>query len=223
MILNPNAQHRVKHFDLLLAREIALLERECEQNLITYQNLENSIRRDNDRMLNSNRKNNTLPLGEIHHEHIITLDHSQKQIYTNNFSNEKSVSSYSSSNNSQCQTDEKESKLSHKYRRHCLKPQRLPPIIKATNVPNRRKPSTTNDLHWMGHFQQSNKRKDSVHDALSKINEELPKTTLPELTPIEKQVHAFMNSLPTYTGTQRGFDNFAPSSLYSIRAPVAMK
>ncbi|CAF5111448.1 unnamed protein product, partial [Rotaria sp. Silwood1] len=39
----------------------------------------------------------------------------------------------------------------------------------------------------------------------------------------QKQIHSFIDTLPTYTGSQRGFDNFAPASLYSSRAPVIMK
>ncbi|CAF2952457.1 unnamed protein product [Rotaria sp. Silwood2] len=215
MLLNATVQHRVKHYDLLLARELASIEREHEQNLITHKNLENSIRRE------TYRKKSTLPFDEIYHEQNQTLDYHKINISTNNYLNDKSSSSVVSSIQNESQIDETILQISSRHQRQCSKLQRLPPIIKASLL-NRSKQSTNNS-HWMDHFRPLNKRKESFNDTLLELNEQLSKATLPRITPIEKQINSFMESLPTYTGIQRGFDNFAPSSLYSSRPPVIMK
>jgi hypothetical protein len=199
MIPTATAQHLGKHFDLLLARELALIEREHKQKLIIHKKLENSIRRDNYQSTNSNRKKISISIEEPFHKH-----------------NEKSRSSITSthSNNSRNQIDEILPQMFPRYHRYCFKAQRLPPIVKL-----KRPKRTNNDSHW------PNIQKENIHEALTLLDEdeELPKVSLPELTPIQKQIRAFLDTLPIYKGVQKGFDNFAAGSIYSFRAPVAMR
>jgi hypothetical protein len=208
MILNPAVQHRVKHFDLLLARELVLLGRAHEQNLITYTKLEKSIRRDSDQLSNPNlKKPSKLPPDEFYHKMPSYIP-------------EKTRLSISSTNNTQI--DETLPQISpRRYRRTCFKPHRLPPIAKATTTNRKKRPS--NDLHWVTSFQPEDTGKENISDTSTMIDEELPKAPLPELTRMQKQIHSFMGNLPTYKGVQGGFDNFAPSSLYSTRATVVMR
>ncbi|CAF1105642.1 unnamed protein product, partial [Rotaria sordida] len=160
MLLNATAQHRVKHFDLLLARKLAFIEREHEQNIIIHKNLENSIRRD------TNRKKTTLSFDEIYHEPHQTLNYYKMNFSKNNYLNDKSSSSVVSSN--QSQDDEIILQTSSKYQRQCSKHQRLPPIIKASLL-NRQKQST-DELHWIHHLRQTNKRKESFNETYLELN-----------------------------------------------------
>ncbi|CAF3354029.1 unnamed protein product [Rotaria socialis] len=217
MLVNATVQQRVKHFDRLLSQELSLIKREHEQNLITHKNLVNFIRRDTNRTLNSNRKKISFKSDEFYCEQKEKSNHHTIEISTNG----KSHLSISSVNNSPNSSDEKFVEMNSKFRRQCTKTQRLPPIIRS-NISNRQK-QTMNDLHWMSHLQKSKKHRDSSGEIFSQLDEESFEETLPALTPIEKQIQSFMTSLPMYTGIQKGFDNFAPSSLYSSRTPVIMK
>jgi hypothetical protein len=213
MIPNASVQHRVKHFDLLLARELEYIKREHQQNLITHKNLEKSIIRDSNRTINLNRKKILIPIHENFNEQ-----------------NEKSSSSIVSSNynHSHIQIDETPSEVFPQFHRNCFKSRRLPPIVKL----NRRK-RTNNDIHWIASIQSTNAQKENFSeinaqnenfsDIYTVLTDELPKVSLPEPSPLQKQIRSFMETLPTYKGLQRGFDNFAPASLYSRRAPVAMR
>jgi hypothetical protein len=207
MIPSPAVQHRVKHFDLLLARELVLLERIHEQNLLAQEKLEKSIRRDN-QLLNSTRKKTSIISNG-------PFEHHKMPLLTNKNSDDKSCLSASSITNNQDQIEET---FTPRYRRTCFKAHRLPPIVKA-NVSNRKK-RPSKDLHWVASFQQDENVSDTVTTI---IEEDLPKIPLPKLTPMQKEIHSFLESLPMYKGAHRGFDNFAPSSLYSTRAPVAMR
>ena len=212
MIPSPAVQHRVKHFDLLLARELVLLGRIHEQNLLTQEKLEKTIRRDN-QLLDATRKRTSIMSNG-------TFEHHKMPLLTKKNSDEKSHLSGSSITNNQDQTEE--TITPRRYRRACFKAHRLPPIVKA-NVSNRKKRSSK-DLHWFASFQQAEIQDENVSDiATTIIEEELPKTTLPKLTPMQQEIHSFLESLPIYKGAHRGFDNFAPSSLYSTRAQVAMR
>ncbi|CAF1214349.1 unnamed protein product [Rotaria sordida] len=232
MLRNSAAQHRVKHFNLLLARELSLIERTHSQNLITHQKLENSIRRANNQILNNNRTRISIPFDNIYNEQTESIDyHKLRMNDNNNNSNQKRrLSVGTCSNLSQNQTnsdqidefsDDTSSFISLRRRRLCTKTQRLPPIVKAT-ISNRQK--RENKAHqWMINLPQSNKSKENLNEQLIILNDESSKSNLPELTPIQRQVRSFLETLPTYKGVQHGFDSFAPASLYSNRAPVAIR
>ncbi|CAF0724939.1 unnamed protein product [Rotaria sordida] len=232
MLRNSAAQHRVKHFNLLLARELSLIERTHSQNLITHQKLENSIRRANNQILNNNRTKISIPFDNIYNEQTESIDyHKLRMNDNNNNSNQKRrLSIGTCSNLSQNQTisdqidefsDDTSSFISLRRRRLCTKTQRLPPIVKAT-ISNRQK--RENKAHqWMINLPQSNKSKENLNEQLIILNDESSKSNLPELTPIQRQVRSFLETLPTYKGVQHGFDSFAPASLYSNRAPVAIR
>ncbi|CAF0951186.1 unnamed protein product [Rotaria sordida] len=232
MLRNSAAQHRVKHFNLLLARELSLIERTHSQNLITHQKLENSIRRANNQILNNNRTKISIPFDNIYNEQTESIDyHKLRMNDNNNNSNQKRrLSVGTCSNLSQNQTnsdqidefsDDTSSFISLRRRRLCTKTQRLPPIVKAT-ISNRQK--RENKAHqWMINLPQSNKSKENLNEQLTILNDESSKSNLPELTPIQRQVRSFLETLPTYKGVQHGFDSFAPASLYSNRAPVAIR
>jgi hypothetical protein len=204
MIPSAAAQHRSKHFDQLLARELAFIERGHEQNLLTYEKLERSIRRDRKRTLNIKRNKFSLPP---------INEHSSRQ-------SELSRSSFASSTtvNQQSIINDKLPAFIPKFHRQCYKPYRLPPIVKPT-----RPKQSKNDLHWLAidRIQTANNQNEIV----TFINEEIPKKTLLELTPtpIEQQIHSFMETLPIYKGVHKGFDNFAPAALHSNRTPVSMR
>jgi hypothetical protein len=203
MIPSAAAIHRGKHFDLLLARELAAIEREHEQNLITHQKLEKSIRRDNNRRKNFPQKKLSISIDE-----------------NSNEQSEKSYSSVVSSNfysQNQTQINQALPQIFRRYHRLCFKAQRLPPIVKFN-----RKTRENNELNWIN-FRRTNMHNENDDGAFTVLIDELPKISLPESTAMQKRIHSFMEILPTYKGVQRGFDNFAPSSLYSRRAPVAMR
>ena len=232
--MNPNAgvQHRVKHFDLLLARELSFIKREHSQNLLTHQKLENSIRRDNNQLSNNHRSRKSVQFENTFNGQTDSFDYNKPR--TNSISinlNQKHRSSYGGSSGlSQNQSsieqmdelsDDASSYLSLRRRRFCTKAQRLPPIVKASISNRPRRESKTNQ--WMESFQQLNVRKENVSEPFIILNEESSKPKLPELSPIQRQVRSFLETLPTYKGVQRGFDSFGPSSLYSNRAPVAIR
>ncbi|CAF0801754.1 unnamed protein product [Rotaria sp. Silwood1] len=121
MKLNAIAQHRLKHINLLLAHELALIEREHEKNLIAYKNLTTSICRDYDRISNLNQNKISLSIDEIYDEQSQTFDYPKKQLSTNNYLNDKSCSSIISSNYTRSQIDVSIVRNSSKYRRQCSK------------------------------------------------------------------------------------------------------
>jgi hypothetical protein len=220
MLPNASAQHRGKHYDLLLARELELIKREHEQNLITHKKLENLIRRDTNQIFNHNRNKKALPFGEIYNEQKETLDYHKIVIHTNNYANQKRNSSKGSSHNRPDEPyDEPSPEVLPKHRRFCSKGRRLPPIVKS-NIPNRQKQSSK-DVHWTTSVHQSNTQKEN--EPFTVLPADFLKGRLPELPPIQRQIHSFLETLPTYKGIQCGFDNFAPSSLYSYHASVAMR
>ncbi|CAF3298109.1 unnamed protein product [Rotaria sp. Silwood2] len=215
MKLNANAQHRLKHLNLLLARQLTLIEHEHEKNLITYKNLETSTRRDSDQISNTNQKKISMSIDEIYDEQSQIFDYPNRRLSTNNYLNDKSCSSMITSSYTQSQINVSMVRNSSKYRRQCSKFERLPPIIKA-NISNQHKPSTSH-VHSMNYFQQTDQCKQNFTETFSSFNKNLSKQTLSETTRIEKQIQSFMESLPTYTGIQCGFDSFGASSLYSFR------
>jgi hypothetical protein len=193
MIPSAAAQHRSKHFEQLLARELAYIERGHELNLLTYEKLERSILHERHRTLNVKRKKSSID------------ENSSKQ---SEISRSSLISTARPHNPSL--TNEKLPQINPKYHRQCYKSQRLPPIVKLKR--------TKNDLHWIASIKSTN----IENETFSLLTEEIPKS-LPELTPIEKKIHSFMESLPANKGVQKGFDNFAPAAIYSVRSPIAMR
>jgi hypothetical protein len=231
MASNSIVQHRAKYLDHLLARELLSIEREHSHNLVIHQQLENSIRRANNQSSNNNRTKISKPFDDIYNEHTGTIDY--HNIRNNINSNQKSclsTSASSRSNKSYNQTnfdqsdeffDYKSSSMSLRRRQCCTKVQRLPLITKP-NTSNQKKRENKNH-HWMASFQQSNIRKENVNEPFTTLNEEITISNLSELTPIQRQVRSFLETLPTYKGTQQGFDSFAPASLYTHRVPIAIR
>ena len=233
MLLNSAAQHRAKHFNLLLARELSLIKREHEQNLITHQKLENSIRRATNQSSNTNRSKISIPFDHIYNEQTESLDYSKIHFNdnNNNHSNQKRRLSFGvNSSISQNQTntdqtgefsDDTSSVISVRRRRFCTKVQRLPPIVKASVLNRQRYGSKSHQ--WMTNFQQSNKPQENINEQIRMLNEESTRTNLPELSPIQRQVRSFLETLPTYKDIRHGFDSFGSSSLYSSRSPVIIR
>jgi hypothetical protein len=232
--MNPNAsiQHRVKHFDLLLARELTYIKREHSQNLITHQKLENSIRRANNQPLSNHRPKRSIPFDNNYNGQTESIDYQKIRTnsITSNLNQKHRLSFGGSSGISQNQSsveqmdelsEDTSSYISLRRRRYCTKSQRLPPIVKASIANQQRRERKTHQ--WMESFQQLNKQKENVNEPFTILNEELSKPNLPELSPIQRQVRSFLETLPTYKGVQRGFDSFGPSSLYTNRAPVAIR
>ncbi|CAF1201629.1 unnamed protein product [Adineta ricciae] len=221
MFFNSNLQHRVKHYDLLLSRELANLQREHSQNLITYEKFENSIRRDSKQNCQMSRRKISTPSEYSCHEQIDAFDY--RKVCSNSF--KRRLSSSTSSNHSQHQLDDFDddtvSYSSFKQRRYSTKNQRLPPMVKATS--NERGKNRNKNQYWMANFQQTNKSKENPFEPFTIVIEETPVPIRPEPTPLQRQIRSFLNNLPTYRGIQNGFDNFAPSSLYSNRPPIVIR
>ncbi|CAF3706470.1 unnamed protein product [Adineta steineri] len=235
MFLNSNVQSRVRHYDLLLTRELSFIKREHIQNLITYQKLENSIRRDNEQISNNNRTKISIPFNNIYNERTESIDYHKvcnigntttTTNNNNNNSNQKRrLSSSTSSNMSQNQMDDFDddtsSYMSMRNRRYSTKSQRLPPMVKATiSIGQKRKSKTQ---HWMTNFQETKRSKENSNEPFTILIEETSSPNLPEPTPLQRQVCSFLDTLPTYKGVQHGFDSFAPASLYSNRTPIAIR
>jgi len=231
MLLNPIVQNRAKHFDLLLARELALIERKHSQNLIIHEKLENSIRRANNQLLNTHRTKISIPFDNIYNEQTGSIDYHNLRNNNNNSNQKRRLSIDPNSNRiNQNQTilyqsnelfDDRSSSILLQRRQDCKKSQHLPPILKA-HVSNQKRKEHRNH-HWMGSFQQSNISKEYVNEPFIILNEEITKPNKSTLTSIQKQVHSFLETLPTYKGVQHGFDSFAPASLYTNRAPLAIR
>lgn len=192
MIPSAAVQHREKHFNLLLARELDYLEREHEQNLLTIEKLEKFVEFEH---------NQTKILRRRKH-YLTPINHKSNEHY------EPSVIE-SSVVNSDIQSDVSTSSNHRKYHRQCYKGQRLPPLTKS-NRHKRKK------LH-------STSKSDIQSENFTLISEPLPAISVPKLTVLDQQIQTFMEALPKYQGLEKGFDNFAPSSLYSNRARIAMR
>ncbi|UJR33861.1 hypothetical protein I4U23_021282 [Adineta vaga] len=222
MFLNSNIQNRVKHYDLLLSRELAYLKREHSQNLITYQKLENTIRRDSKQIFLHNRRKLSTPLDYIYNDQIDSFDYHKLSTNGNMNQQKRRLSSSTSSNYSHNQLDDFDdetiSYTSSKQRRYSTKNQRLPPVIK-TNLSEQSKRKTKTQ-HWMTNFQQTKRSKENSFEPFRILIEETSNPILPEPAPLQRQIRSFLDTLPTYKGIQNGFDNFAPSSLYSNRSSL---
>lgn len=189
---NSNIQHRAKHFDLLLARKLAFIEREHYQNLLLHQKLENSIRRAS--LQSSNVKKP---------KSIVPFETSYKDRRTSNACSTNNQTRVSSDHFDEL-SDDSLSSVSFRTRLYTGKNQRLPSITKT----NKQKST----YQWLNPFQE-----------MDSFSNQTNKTILPEISPIQKQIRSFLDRLPRYEGIQRGFDSFAPASLYTNRAPVIIR
>lgn len=236
MLPRPTVQNRAKQIHLSLARELFFIEREHSQYLIAHQKLENSIRRTNSlSSADKNGKKISVPFNQIYNEQTGSIDYQNLRDSHINSSQKVRLSfggaTSSSSSFSQIQTnldrndefsDDTSSFISIRRRRYCTKTQRLPPIIKP-NVSNQQKREHKN-RHWMDSYQRKDRSKEDLTKRFTIFNDEVtPEPILPELTPIQRQVRSFLETLPTYKGVQHGFDSFARASLYSTRAPIVIR
>jgi len=197
---NSNIQHRAKHFDLLLARKLAFIEREHYQNLLLHQKLENSIRRASLQSSNVKKPKFIVPF-----ETSSSLSHhtNNKDRRTSNACSTNNQTRVSSDHFDEL-SDDSLSSVSFRTRLYTGKNQRLPSITKI----NKQKST----YQWLNPFQE-----------MDSFSNQTNKTILPEISPIQKQIRSFLDRLPRYEGIQRGFDSFAPASLYTNRAPVIIR
>ncbi|CAF1197942.1 unnamed protein product [Adineta ricciae] len=191
MVTNPHVQSRVKHYEILLSREVVLLERQREQNLTTLKKLEQTIRHEKERHSAKNQQNRNA--------HILERSQNTRMHGSN----------------------EKASPFVPKFRRLCTKAHRLPPITKSC-IPSTEQRLTNDRVRHLDN-ETIDKENEDLHDLLLTITNQLAKHSALETTKVDKQVHSFIEALPEYKGVQQGFDSFAPSSLYSTHATVAMR
>lgn len=208
MMINQATQHRVKHFDLLLSRELSLIQRQYEQHLITHEKFERSIRHQKEE------KKISLPLTSIYNEATNTIDYKKlRQKVTKHDPNAIHRSSIDLSSllntSTDVSSDETPVKKPRKSRRLCTKAHPLPPIIKA-NVPHPRHLPAEKDIHWISQIQSLNKEKES-------------RLTYSTDSTVDEHLHSFLETLPAPQEIHYGFDSFGSSALYSTRAPVAMR
>lgn len=215
MIFNSITQHRAKHIDLLLARQLALIEREHAFNLLTHQRLENSIRRIND----SSSKLST-PFNQFENKSNGPSE-SHQQRYSNQKRRLSVGTGSSSSASSRHYLDELSDDLStsSQRRRVWTKSQRLPPISRPTE----RKRVHPSNRHWMNNFQAIDLTKEHFPSTLPILNDEISKPIREELTPLQRQVRAFLAKLPSNKEIQHGFDGFAAAAHYSNRNTIAIR
>lgn len=195
MIPNPTVQHRLKHFDQLLAEELSYLQRNCQQNLITYEKFEKSIRRDSEQIKVLKRQK-YLRTPVIDDDSIVSMEHTSSSIISTRHIRSPTL------------IDETSPTILPKFHRQCYKPRRLPPIVKF-----RRDKRTNIDYSWLKNSHEN--------QPFTLLDDKLPNVS--ESSPIDERVQTFMDTLPPNKGLQKGFDNFAAAALYSRRAPVLMK
>ena len=201
MIPNATVQHRLKHFDQLLAEEVAFLQRSCEQNLITYEKFEKSIRRDCDQIKHLKRQT-FLRTPTIDDDSIVSIEHAPSSIISTTHIRSPSL------------IDDKLPTIVPKFHRHCYKARRLPPIVKFS-----RDKRTKTDYPWSRNRSSLN----NENQPFMLLEDKLPNVPPSGPTLIEERVQSFIDTLPPNKGLQKGFDNFAAAALYSRRTPVLMK
>jgi len=221
MELNPHVQQRNKHLDLLLLREKELLKVQHEQNLIRYKKLEQINRHESKQIPICTRSILSTPLDELYNEQTPIINQHKKRMHTNDYPIEKSNKPIDNLNHRPHELNEQPSQPVRKYRRLCVKAHRLPPIV--TSHVNNREKRANKPVHRMATFQQTNKENENANDIFAALNQKVSQPIVRERSHVKKQIHSFMDTLPAYEGAQKGFDNFAPSALYSTRATVAMR
>ena len=207
MLVNAAVQHRVKHFDLILSRELAFLQRQYEQHLITHDRFSRAVRHQ------TSTTNVSRPFKEIYNEETETLDYQKmkKKMKTSDDHHQRRRPSIDTSILSQIHSDVSSHVSQPSRRRHCTKAQPLPPISSHRQQQRRVDPLNSRyekDLHWMSHFSPAKK------DAPSRSSEN---------GSVDDEIQSFLQTLPTANEIQYGFDSFAASSLYTTRASIAMR
>ena len=197
MIPSAAVQHRLKHFDQLLAEELNYLQRGYEQNLVIYEKFEKSIRHDSDQIKILKRKKYSRT-SMIDDDSIVSIEQAPSSIITSTHVSRSTVTNQ---------------KLP-KFHRHCFKAQRLPPIVKL----NREK-RTKNEFSWLKNRSSAN----DENQPFIYMNDELPKMSRLETATVDERVQSFIDTLPPNKGLQKGFDNFAAAALYSRRSAILMK
>jgi hypothetical protein len=221
MDASPHVQQRNKHLDLLLLREKELLKGQHEQNLIIYKKIQQIIRHESEQIPICTRSILSTPLDEFYNEQNLIINQNKKRMHTNDYPIEKSDKTIDNLNHRPHELNEQPSQPVRKYRRLCVKAHRLPPIV-TSHVTNREK-RANKPVHRMSTFQQTNKENDNANEIFAALNQKISKPIVQERSHVKKKIHSFMETLPAYEGAQKGFDNFAPSALYSTRATVAMR
>lgn len=214
MIFNSITQHRAKHIDLLLARQLALIKREHAFNLLTHQRLENSIRRMNDQPSKL-----ATPFNQIENKPNGSMEsHHQRSSNQKRRLSIGTGSTSSASSRYYLEEFSDDVPTSSQRRRLCTKAQRLPLISRPTERkrvnPNRQ---------WMTNFQPIDLTTEHFPESLPILNDEISKPIREELTPLQRQVRAFLAKLPPNKEIQHGFDGFAAAALYSNRGTIAIR
>lgn len=215
MQLNNTVQHRVKHFDQLLGKEMAYLSREYQQNLSTIDKFERSIRHQTDK------KKVSLSIDEIYDKQTETIDYNKLKRTPNGEHDFPCAGTDDES--SQIQTESEVSSLATSNesvavrRRHCMKADKLPPIYRPQRN-NRSK--LFKSQQWTSSFGCLDRQKQHSNKSLGKDHRFI-KTK--DFSSIDSHVQLFLNDLPPSKDIQFGFDAFGPSSLYSNRLPVIMR
>jgi hypothetical protein len=221
MALNSHVQKRNKHLDLSLLRETEFIERQYEQNLIIYKKFEQIVRHDMKQIPVCTRRIDWIPLDEVHNEENPITNQHKKRMHMNDDPIEKSDIPIDNFNHGPHQLNGQPSQPVRKYRRLCLKGDRLPPIV--TSHGTNREKRANKPVRRMTTFQQSNIENENANHIFAALNQKLSKRTERETSHVRTKIHSFLDTLPTYEGARKGFDNFAPSALYSTRATVAMR
>ena len=207
MLLAPVVHPRVKHFDIQLARELSLIEREHSQNVSLYQQLENSIRQTTVPLARKNRHKLCISFNDIYNKQTEAIDYHQIFMRESHLSDAKRRCSVDPCGGASRPPTSKVS--SHDAARQgSSRIQRLPPIIKL-DLSNRQRRKSKH-LHWMANYQQSN-----LETGAFQLHSD--ESFSPKLAPLQREVRSFLATLPTYKGVQQGFDSFAASSVYSHR------
>lgn len=221
MILNSIAQHRARHIDLLLARQLASIEREHAQNLLAHQKLENSIRRNSYQSTTNHLRKHSSPFHHIEQKQIGSIE-SQQLRHSNQNKRRLSIGTGSSSASSRNYLDECSDNFStstsSQRRRYSTKYQLLPPITR-TNQTNQRKRDHSKQ-HWMANLQRIDMNKEYLPESWPIFNDELSKPIQEELPPLQRQIRAFLATLPSNKETRHGFP---ATALYSNRAAIAIQ
>lgn len=208
MVTNPHVQSRVKHYDLLLARELVLIERKHEHNLVIHKKLEQTIRHESRKIPMCSRKQ------------ILSEDEIVEPPPPNiNPHKRRAQREYSSAKATGANA--KPSVLMPKFRRLCSKAHRLPPITTACIAPLGER--MDKERLWREGKQAIDKENEAYNERMSVQRDKLMKRMKSDTNVANDHYVSFRDTLEEYEGVQPGFDSFAASAIYSTRAPVAMK
>ncbi|CAF0968502.1 unnamed protein product [Didymodactylos carnosus] len=205
-LFSPEVQHRIKQQDLLLQKQLSYLSRESKKRLILYNKEAEDIRQSRPITQVS------MKFNEIYDERTDMLDYDKiRQIGLNIGSPSQRVDAVPSDTSL------------HTKRKlwGCTKTTFLPPIVKSfirKRSLNNSSSFRTNATKWMATFQRPNISEDNKVMFDIPDGEEI--LTLPNISPMQRQVRLFIEKLPVYSGTQTGFDSFRRSSFYTGKTLV---